>query len=148
MYLPYIMDVFLKNFFGDILNQVNVFLQKNSSEFILMRVQKEHTEKNNTRSFEDTFSDYVNKYSDVIFNSSDSSYFPTVYEARGKIVFIEQVLTTGKYPPFGIKYHNFSVQDAYGVSTNWDLYRKWEKVKKHLEESSSTKKKSKNQLLE
>lgn len=140
-------SVFQKQFFGDILNQVSDFLQKNPSEFILMRVKKEHTEENNTRKFEDTFSEYVNKYSDIIFNSGGDSYFPTVYDARGKIIFLDQIPTTGKYPSFGIKYYNFNVQDAYSVSTNWDLYGKWEKVKKHLEESSSTKKRARINYL-
>lgn len=131
--------VFQKQFFGDILQQVSDFLKQHPSEFVLMRVQKEHTEEGNSRSFEDTFSDYVNQYSDIIFNSRDNSYFPSVAEARGKVIFLDQIPTSGKYPPFGIKYNNFDAQDAYSVSNNWDLYGKWEKIKSHISESANGK---------
>lgn len=130
--------VFQKQFFGDILNQVSDFLKQNPSEFVLMRVKDEYTEENITRTFQDTFSDYISKYPDVIFNPAGDSYFPSVYEVRGKIVFLDQIPTTGKYPPFGIKYNNlnFNIQDDYKVSTNWDLYGKWEKVKDFLQDSA------------
>ncbi|MFV8761821.1 phosphatidylinositol-specific phospholipase C [Yersinia enterocolitica] len=129
--------IFQKKFFEDILNQAKSFLVQNPSEFILMRVQKEHTEKNNTRTFEETFLDYVNKYSDIVFIFSENEYFPLVSEVRGKIVFLEQIPTSGIFPPFGINYYWFNIQDDYKMYNNWGLYEKWEKIKKHLEDSSS-----------
>lgn len=136
--------VFQKQFFGDILNQVSDFLKLNPSEFVLMRVKEEYAAEGNNRAFEDTFSDYVNKYSDVIYTSKGGHYFPSVSEVRGKIVFLDETPTTGKYPLFGVIYnnYNFNIQDEYKVGSNWDLYSKWEKVKKHLSDSSNGKKRS------
>lgn len=138
---------FQKQFFGDVLNQVVCFLQENPTEFVLLRVKKEQRDENSTRDFEDTFADYVNKYSDVIFQSRGHCYFPSVSEARGKIIFLDETTTSGKYPPFGIKYpQEFNIQDEYKVSSNWGLYGKWEKVKRKLEQSSGGERKTINFL--
>jgi len=60
---------------------------------------------------------------------------PTLDEIRGKIVVLYDVGGLD----FGLSYHyKLNTQDDYRVSTNWDLYSKWEKVKDHLEKANTS----------
>lgn len=115
--------------FGHILNDVAAFLAENPSETVLMRVKKEHTEEGNTRRFEDTFNDYYNRYSNIIW--TPTSWRPNLGDTRGKIVFLQN-FDSGDYQNFGLSYNSFDIQDEYSVTNNWALYSKWTAVKSHL----------------
>ncbi|PJG58680.1 phosphatidylinositol-specific phospholipase C [Aeromonas cavernicola] len=121
--------VFQNQFFGDVLNQAEKFLSDNPTEFILMRIKKEYTEEGNTRRFDETLADYINRYSSIIYAANNGYSLPSVAEVRGKVVMLDD---TGTYPPVGIRYDRFSIQDEYKVASNWGLYSKWEKVKMYL----------------
>lgn len=124
--------VYQKQMFGDILNDVRTFLEDNPTEFVFIRVKEEYTAANNTESFEDTFNNYVNNNSDIIWTPESQFANPMIKDVRGKIVFLENFIP-GYYRWFGLNYaHTFNIQDEYVLSTNWDLYSKWLKVKEHL----------------
>lgn len=63
------------------------FLKANPSEFIVMSIKKEYDEKNNTRTFQQTFDSYIK-------GNKEFWYFddriPTVKEVRGKIVLLSR----------------------------------------------------------
>nr|AKN37757.1 Phosphatidylinositol-specific phospholipase C [Vibrio tasmaniensis] len=118
--------------FGDILSDARTFLENNPTEFIFIRVKEEHTPENNTESFEDTFNMYVNNNSDIIWMPESKAANPMIKDVRGKIVFLQN-FHPRKYSWFGLDYGStFSIQDEYKLASNWDLYSKWLKVKKHL----------------
>ncbi|EJV3518209.1 phosphatidylinositol-specific phospholipase C [Escherichia coli] len=120
--------------FGDVLSQLEKFLAENPSEFVLMRVKEDYDPANNSRTFEDTFYEYMVSYSKIIYKPSNEYFFPKVKDVRGKVIFLDQLPRTWKYGTFGIKYPQmFNIQDDYSLSSNWDLYKKWESIKKYLE---------------
>lgn len=142
-------SVFQNQFFGDILNQARDFIRQNPSEFILMRVKEEYDAEKVTQTFTQTFIDYSKKYSDVIYHPAANNGFPTVKDVRGKIVFLIDFKVDCKSSdcdtsvlPLGINYSLFDIQDDYHVKTNWDLYDKWKKVKRYLDESNKREKTS------
>ncbi|WP_435250131.1 phosphatidylinositol-specific phospholipase C domain-containing protein [Vibrio sp. nBUS_14] len=128
--------VFQKQFFDDILSGSTQFLKENPSEFILMRIKKEYNEKNNTRYFSDTLREYIKNplYKKYLYSGDSDN--PNISEVRGKIIF----LNDGIYSDIGIDYLSFNIQDESKVSTNWDLYSKWENVKEYLTYASEQKK--------
>jgi 1-phosphatidylinositol phosphodiesterase len=120
--------VFQKTYFGDVLNTAVDFLERNPTESILIRVKEEYEPKGNTRTFEETFRDgYWNTYKKFCWQPSSDN--PTLEEIRGKIVILQDFSSAQK---FGVNYATFSIQDEYHLTTNWDLYQKWEDVKSHL----------------
>lgn len=121
-------SVFQKAFFGDVLNIVADYLEKNQSECVLMRVKEEYKPENVTRTFEETFRyHYWDKYKENFL--LDTNYNPIMCQMRGKIVILQDLEACNRY---GINYNNFCIQDDYHLDTNWDLYGKWEKVKDHF----------------
>jgi 1-phosphatidylinositol phosphodiesterase len=124
--------VFQKVFFGDVLNIAAKFLKSYPSETIYMRVKEEYDPSNNTRTFEETFKiGYWDSYQEYFWKPQDSSNpsNPTLNETKGKIVILQN-FSSSQF--FGISWENFSIQDEYSMTTNWDLYSKWLKVKEHL----------------
>lgn len=138
--------VYEKQMFGDILNKVRNFLMDNPSEFIFIRVKEEYSPVNNTRSFEDTFNSYVNMNSDIVWIPSSKGENPQLGDVRGKIVFLQN-FAPSNYDWFGLDYyHTFNIQDIYHLTTNWDLYKKWSRVKRQLNVANKTKNSSINFL--
>ena len=126
---------FQNTFFGDVLNIAIDFLQKNPSETVMMRVKEEYKPENNTRTFEETFRDgYWNSYKKYCWQPSGTDNNPSLGELRGKIVILQNFSAAETY---GIEYDSFSIQDEYNLGTNWDLYSKWEEVKKQLAKANS-----------
>ncbi|EIY5938914.1 phosphatidylinositol-specific phospholipase C [Escherichia coli] len=126
--------------FGDVLDQIEKFLTANPSEFVLVRVKEDYDPANNSRTFEDTFYEYITSYSKKIYIPPSQDVFPKVKELRGKIIFLDQIPRTGKNGVFGIKYPQmFTIQDDYQLRSNWDLYRKWENIKKFLNDAKDGK---------
>ncbi|HBA8915463.1 TPA: phosphatidylinositol-specific phospholipase C [Escherichia coli] len=120
--------------FGDVLSQIEKFLVENPSEFVLVRVKEDYDPTNNNRTFEDTFHEYMESYSKIIYKPSSEYLFPKIKDVRGRIVFLDQLPRSWVYGAFGIKYPQmFNIQDEYSLKSNWDLYRKWERIKEYLE---------------
>lgn len=126
--------------FNQVLDTVVAFL-KNRRETVLMRVKWEGKDENNTRTFEETFRlEYWDKYVANMWQWTSDN--PTLGEMRGKIVILQDFdrenCKTKPEPKFGICYvDSFKIQDEYKLDGNADLYNKWLKVKKHLEEANN-----------
>jgi 1-phosphatidylinositol phosphodiesterase len=119
--------IFQNAFFGgDVLEPAINFLAAHPGETILMRVQEEHTPKDNTRSFEETFQWYMSIYGNPHWQGTSNN--PTLGELRGKIVILQNFPGSD----YGLSWSNANIQDNYNLITNWDLYDKWIDVRNHL----------------
>jgi 1-phosphatidylinositol phosphodiesterase len=121
----------------------------NPSETVLIRLKEEYDPANNSRSFADTFLTYMDNY-DGDLQATYGAYVwrpngttnPPLSQVRGKIIFMLESsrFTSAQMTAWGIPYEDssiMSVQDNYNLSTNWDLYGKWESVKGHLHAADS-----------
>ncbi|MCP3142623.1 phosphatidylinositol-specific phospholipase C domain-containing protein [Pyxidicoccus xibeiensis] len=124
--------VYLNVNFTDVLNTAIQFLNANPRETLVMRVKKEHTEENVTRTFAQTFEWYRDQpaFSPYIWRGS---HVPTLGEARGKIVILDD-FAGGAY---GIRWSALDLQDDWTVSTVFDIDDKWNKVRAHLERTNT-----------
>ncbi|OJT20209.1 hypothetical protein BO221_32780 [Archangium sp. Cb G35] len=110
---------YLMTNFGDVLNTTVQFLQANPTETVLMRVKKEHTEENNSRSFAATFESYRDAYSPYIWRGT---HVPALGEVRGKIVILDD-FDGGDH---GISWNSIRLQDAWeetNTTNKWNLAR-------------------------
>ncbi|MGU3439921.1 phosphatidylinositol-specific phospholipase C domain-containing protein [Bacillus cereus] len=116
--------------FTDVLDTATNFLKKNPNETILMRIKQEYSGESDA-TFNQTLQKYIDKYPGAFFDSKNrSNTNPSLGEMRGKIVIL---LNVGGGSNIGLQYPgNFKVQDDYNLSTNWDLYDKWVKVRDQL----------------
>jgi 1-phosphatidylinositol phosphodiesterase len=117
----------------NVLDTVTTFLKAHPGEFVLMRMNdgtEAGTPRGNTRSWDETFKWYRSKpaYSQYFWVPGDTN--PKLDDVRGKIV----LLRKGFNSDAGIPYGTFNkIQDDYTLTTNWDLYSKWEKVREQLD---------------
>lgn len=116
--------------FEVVLDAITGFLQEYPSETILMRIKQEHTSESDGRMMA-LFNDYYAKYQDLFWKSEYSATpsNPSLAELRGKIVILSDVYSIRQ----GMSYRDIHKQDEYHLSTNWDLYGKWERIREHLE---------------
>ena len=130
-------QVFQKQMFGQVLNEVILFLHANPSEFIIMRVKEEHS---NDR---DAFLHAFNKYAvaphnkPYIWQGKNPGYSTSlgalnVADVRGKIVFVREAFNNRIMDGSIGVYQSFTVEDNWVVKTNWDLYEHWERKKASL----------------
>jgi len=73
--------------FDDVLNSITTFLQDNPGETVIMFLKEEYNPKDNTRSFAETFTEYVNKKPSLW---SLGTAVPRLGDVRGKIVLIRR----------------------------------------------------------
>ncbi|EJR28524.1 phosphatidylinositol-specific phospholipase C domain-containing protein [Bacillus cereus] len=127
--------IFLHTMFGDVLDTATKFLENHPNEVILMRVKQEHSEVSDDL-FNQTLRKYMDRYPGYFFDSQNrTNTNPTLKEMRGKIV----LMMNAGGSNIGLNYpHDFNIQDDYHLSTNWDLYDKWSKVKKQLNEANTS----------
>lgn len=93
---------FQKLYFDNVLEEVQSFLRDNPSETILMSVKKEHTDSGNTRSFVDTFNDYLSRFPELFdlratVPALGSKGAPD--SVRGKVLLVRRF---GATAPFGL----------------------------------------------
>ena len=124
--------VYLHVNFDDVLRTTIQFLNANPSETVVMRVKKEHTEENVTRSFAETYLAYRNNpaYRPYIWTGNQ---VPSLGEVRGKIVVLDD-FGGGAH---GIAWGSLNLQDDWTVSTLFDIGGKWNKVRAHLERTNT-----------
>ncbi|MEQ4619780.1 phosphatidylinositol-specific phospholipase C [Providencia vermicola] len=120
--------VFLDVMFGDFLNSVDRFLEKNPSETVIFRLKEEmKPNNNNTRSMSETLEYYISLHKDKYVKLT--SLNTRLAEVRGKFA----ILSDGReFWDYGVSYWQANIQDEYHLKTNWDLYTKWEHVKEQL----------------
>lgn len=127
--------VYLGQMFGDFLGNVSQFLRQNPSETILFRLKEDHKpDEHNTRSLKETLKHYLANpmYNSEYWHTSDIYKSPDLKmgDVRGKYIIISD---NYEFHDSGIAYWHFKKQDEYSVRTNWDLYKKWEAVRNHLD---------------
>ena len=116
--------------FDDVLAACFTFLKAHPGECVIMSVKEESTPDGNTRSFEQTFDAYVKKDAGKWFLKDQ---FPTLAEARGKIVLFRRFTASSGLPkgidasvwPDNTAFwigNSLRVQDNYVVK---DLPAKW-----------------------
>lgn len=114
--------------FSDFLDAVTKFLREHPSEVVLFRLKEDHSPGNNTRSMHETLEEYLNTYKSAHLQQTYTRI--RLGEARGKFLIISD---NYEFHDYGIAYNHFRKQDMYTVMTNWDLYKKWEAIRAHLD---------------
>ncbi|UTW46817.1 phosphatidylinositol-specific phospholipase C domain-containing protein [Bacterioplanoides sp. SCSIO 12839] len=123
--------VFQHAWFGeDVLKPVVEFLKANPSETILMNIQPAHTEKDNTRKFEETLDQYAADYNAPFW--TPTSLNPTLSEIRGKIVMLYKHFTPRNVRGIHQSQLSGGVPD-YTMDNNWELHEQWQGVKARFE---------------
>ncbi|XP_030066202.1 uncharacterized protein LOC115474717 [Microcaecilia unicolor] len=119
-------EKFLYCHFTQVLNDTISFLREHPKEVILMHVKEEYEASNNTS----TFSDLVSKYMEKVEKSwfLITSVIPTLGQARGKIVILQDF----DGPVTGIPYSSLSVVDEQHVPSLDDIGWKWSTVEDSL----------------
>jgi 1-phosphatidylinositol phosphodiesterase len=102
--------------FQEVMDAFASYLRAHRSEFLVMRVREESAAVNPTQSFEAAFHTFYDspKYRDLFYKAKSRTDIPTVGQARGKIVILDNY---GKLPA-AIEYPNktMNVQDDYDTS--------------------------------
>lgn len=118
-----------RTYFDQVLKDTVAFLTEYPSETVVMRVKEEYEPYQNTRSYYKSVAEVVRQIGEHCFLRSSS--LPTLGEARGKIIILQQFSSQGEGPDFGPPYPGrMSISDAYQVS---DDAVKWAEVERHLE---------------
>lgn len=124
---------YLGQMFGDFLGNVSQFLEENRSETVLFRLKEDHKpNENNSRRLKDTLKHYLANpmYKSAYLQTTDPRL--TMGDARGRYIIISD---NYEFHDHGIPYWFFKKQDQYTIKTIWELYTKWEAVRKHLDEA-------------
>lgn len=132
--------VYQKLNFDDVMKQATAFLTANPREIVFMRVRDEYEGTNNTRQISETFGEYIKKYRPWVKESLRNQNIANtpVKELRGKIYFLfDNVRPMTSFNVDGTELNQVNMQDDFNVTTNWDLYDKWGKVKNFVEKEKS-----------
>ncbi|XP_075181495.1 1-phosphatidylinositol phosphodiesterase-like [Anomaloglossus baeobatrachus] len=127
--LPIFHDLFYQRTdFIQVLTDTVNFLTEHPRETILMRLKEEYEPYQNTRSFYQSVDEVLKQIGERCFFRSDR--LPTLGEARGKVVILQNFPSRGEGPDFGPPYPGpMSISDDYQVS---DDSVKWAEVARHL----------------
>eukprot|EP01084_Bolivina_argentea_P141223 248190_1 len=132
-------DYFLSKFFGGVLTKLKTFLTEYPTEFILMRVLKEH-DSDNLETFIQIFDTYYNDNDNVEYFYQPTTFGdnPTVGQLRGKILVIQWFNSDTIY---GLRSSNniFSTNSKFALCTPSALYSFWINKKSSLEDANSDK---------
>ncbi|MFD6100359.1 phosphatidylinositol-specific phospholipase C [Nocardiopsis flavescens] len=131
--------------FTDVVVAIGAFLERNPSETVLIRMKREHTEEENTRSYEETLDHYIEEdpgtreiLGERLWRPAQQggAHVPDLGEVRGRIVIVQDFPASRDY---GIGWNGpaTDIQDDYRVPTLFDIPAKWDKVRAHLDEAAS-----------
>ncbi|MDA2805654.1 phosphatidylinositol-specific phospholipase C [Nocardiopsis suaedae] len=129
--------------FTDVVTDTAAFLREHPTETVFMRLKKEHTEEENTRTYEETLDHYIGSDPDTapllaehLWRPSGGERVPALGEVRGKIVILQDFDASKEY---GIRWGgpNTDIQDDYRVPTLFDIPEKWGKARGHFEKTAA-----------
>jgi 1-phosphatidylinositol phosphodiesterase len=130
--------------FTDVVRDVGAFLETNPTETVLMRMKKEHTEEENTRTYEETLDHYIEENPDTRDLLSEHLWVPgqgtdrvpDLGEVRGRIVIVQDFSASRDY---GVHWNGsaLDIQDDYRVPTLFDIPAKWEKARTHFDATAA-----------
>ncbi len=130
--------VYLGYSLNDVIKTISEFLNRHQEEVVLVKIS-EYGDKTGNFASEVQRTLEKSGYSQYIFDGSNTNN-PTLGEARGQIIILSDYSgKRWKTIPYS---QNARIQDSNYLSTNWDLYSKWEKVKKHLTDTNNSHSKS------
>ena len=125
----------------DVFKTVTRWLSRHPAETVLMKVKDEYTASNSTKPWAQVFSEIITPYSAFIYTGNGINV--PLRELRGKIAVIHYFPENGSGRNYGdVNPYYFNTQDEYTLSTNWDLYWKWEEVKSQLKTTDELKKRN------
>lgn len=120
--------------FKKVMKDLSNFINENNSEFIIISLKKEASDKNSTLDFKDKLTSDLNEYKDVI--SFDKELPEYINDARGKIYIFDRYGLDYGIPlsnwsdDTSFEVNNYYVQDNYCIS---DLKEKQEDIIKAIE---------------
>lgn len=120
---------------ADVVEEVRDFLNRNINEFVIIKISERDSEYGN---FGYAVKNHLERkgFGDLIFDASNNKN-PKLKDVRGKIVILSDY-SGNKWKTIPYR-HNASIQDSNTLNSNWDLYSKWEKVKKQLHDANRNK---------
>ncbi|MDH6679482.1 1-phosphatidylinositol phosphodiesterase [Rhodococcus sp. LBL1] len=130
--------------FTDVVRTVTDFLCTNPSETVLMRLKKEHTEEENTRSYEATLNWYIRDNPDTrdllaahlwVPPSGYQGQIPGLGDTRGKIVVLQDFTATAVYGPRWAG-PNMDIQDDFELSGLAGVPAKWDKARTQFDRAA------------
>ncbi|MGW4481727.1 phosphatidylinositol-specific phospholipase C [Rhodococcus triatomae] len=133
---------YLDTNFTDVVVQLTDFLRDHPTEAVVMRLKEEYTAAENTRSYEDTLDWYIHDNPETGARlrehlwHADGNRFPTLGEARGKIVVIQGF---DSEKPFGPRWATagMDIQDTYELAELRDVDRKWDLVRAQFDRAAA-----------
>lgn len=124
--------------FKKVMKDLSNFINENNSEFIIISLKKEASDKNSTLDFKDKLTSDLNEYKDVI--SFDKELPEYINDARGKIYIFDRYGLDYGIPlsnwsdDTSFEVNNYYVQDYYCIS---DLKEKQEDIIKAIDYKNS-----------
>ena len=124
--------------FKKVMKDLSNFINENNSEFIIISLKKEASDKNSTLDFKDKLTSDLNEYKDVI--SFDKELPEYINDARGKIYIFDRYGLDYGIPlsnwsdDTSFEVNNYYVQDNYCLS---DLKEKQEDIIKAIDYKNS-----------
>lgn len=124
--------------FKKVMKDLSNFINENNSEFIIISLKKEASDKNSTLDFKDKLTSDLNEYKDVI--SFDKELREYINDARGKIYIFDRYGLDYGIPlsnwsdDTSFEVNNYYVQDNYCIS---DLKEKQEDIIKAIDYKNS-----------
>ncbi|CAM3018300.1 phosphatidylinositol-specific phospholipase C [Prescottella defluvii] len=131
--------------FTDVVRTVTDFLRANPSETVLMRLKKEHTEEENTRTYQATLDWYIHENPDTSellgrhLWTPPADYdggIPGLSATRGKIVVLQDFTATSEYGPRWSGPAT-DIQDDFELSGLAAVPGKWDKARTHFERAAA-----------
>jgi 1-phosphatidylinositol phosphodiesterase len=131
--------------FTDVVRTVTDFLRANPSETVLVRLKKEHTEEENTRSYQATLDWYIHENPDTRDLLSQHLWtpptgydgrIPSLGETRGRIVVLQEFDASTVYGPRWAG-PSMDLQDDFELPDLAAVATKWDKARRHFERSAA-----------
>ncbi len=122
-------------FDNDVLVPINNFLDAYPGETVIMHLQSADTAVNNTRSYAETLQAYLDVYGAKYWAPTSNN--PTLDEIRGKFVILQNFSGGDFGIPSGSLDAQGFLRSEWALTTNWNLYDKWTKVKAHIEKADN-----------
>jgi 1-phosphatidylinositol phosphodiesterase len=97
--------------FDDVMNACTEFLDRNPSECVIVSIKEEYNPAHNTRSFEQTFDDYTQRYAGKWYLGAA---VPNLRQARGKLVLLRRFEAT--HLPKGIDASGWAHNTTFTIS--------------------------------
>lgn len=122
--------------FDDVVEQITDFLNHHPTETVILRIRVAGKPVKPKTTFADALLKIISEKKEFFYETKSSLGWVTLGETRKQIVLLRDFTAYGDITKYGYKYSKnnpkFVVSDAYHLSTNWALYKKWLTVKEAI----------------